>query len=75
MHGGKMFLRGSCEDIAFPGQVTARCAATEDLEQIREYLSEYCADFGYSADTLLSDPFTAITPDSKNPYKQMYVAN
>jgi len=75
MHGGKMFLRGSCEDIAFPGQVTARCAATEDLEQIREYLSEYCADFGYSADTLLSDPFTVITPDSKNPYKQMYVAN
>ena len=75
MHGGKMFLRGSCEDIAFPGQVTARCAATEDLEQIREYLSEYCTDFGYSADTLLSAPFTVITPDSKNPYQQMYVAN
>ena len=75
MHGGKMFLRGSCEDISFPKQVTARIAAPKDLEEIREYLSEYCTDFGYSVDELLSAPFTIITPDSKNPYKQMYVAN
>ena len=75
MHGGKMFLRGRCEDISFPKQVTARCAAADELEEIREYLSEYCSDFGYSMDELLSEPFTVITPDSKNPYKQMYVAN
>ena len=43
--------------------------------EIKEYLSEYCTDFGYSVDELLSAPFTIITPDSKNPYKQMYVAN
>ena len=75
MHGGKMFLRGSCEDIRFPRQVTARCAAADELDEIREYLSEYCSDFGYSIDELLSGPFTVITPDSKTPYKQMYVAN
>ena len=75
MHGGKMFLRGRCEDISFPKQVTARRAAPEEFDEIREYLSEYCSDFGYSADELLSDPFTVVTPDSKNPYKQMYVAN
>ena len=70
-----MFLRSSCEEILFPGQVTARRATAEELEEIREYLSEYCSDFGYSIDELLSEPFTVITPDSKNPYKQMYVAN
>ena len=75
MHGGKMFLRGNCKDILFPEQVTARCASDEDLAEIKEYLSEYCTDFGYSVDELLSAPFTIITPDSKNPYKQMYVAN
>ena len=75
MHGGKMFLRGSCEDIHFPKQVTARCAAAEELDEIREYLSEYCSDFGYSTDELLSKPFTVITPDSQSPYKQMYIAN
>ena len=75
MHGGKMFLRSDCKDIRFPKQVTARRAAPEDLETVLEYLSEYCADFGYSVDELLSAPFTVITPDSKNPYQQMYVAN
>lgn len=75
MHGGKMFLRGNCENIRFSEQVTAKCATQTDLEEIREYLSEYCSDFGYSFDELLSDTFTVITPDSKNPYKQMYVAN
>lgn len=75
MHGGKMFLRGNCEKIHFPKQVTVRRAAPGDLTEIRKYLSEYCDDFGYSLDELLSAPFTVITPDSKNPYKQMYVAN
>ena len=75
MHGGKMFLRGNCEEIRFPKQVTVRCAGPRDLTEIHEYLSEYCDNFGYSLDELLSAPFTVITPDSKNPYKQMYVAN
>lgn len=75
MHGGKMFLRGDCKDIRFPEQVTARCAVPDDLAEIRKYLSEYCADFGYSMEKLLSAPFTVITPDSNNPYKQMYIAN
>ena len=75
MHGGKMFLRGNCKDISFPKQVSARCATPEDLSEIHEYLSEYCSDFGYTMDELLSVPFTVITADSKNPYKQMYVAN
>ena len=75
MHGGKMFLRGNCENIQFPKQVTTRSASTEDLEELRKYLSEYCSDFGYSMKELLSVPFTVVTPDSKNPYKQMYVAN
>ena len=75
MHGGKMFLRGNCKNIQFPEQVTARSATQDDLEEIKKYLSEYCADFGYSLEDLLSVPFTVITPDSQNPYKQMYVAN
>jgi glutamate synthase domain-containing protein 3 len=75
MHGGKMFLRGNCENIQFPKQVTTRSATIEDLEELRNYLSEYCSDFGYSMEELLSVAFTVVTPDSKNPYKQMYVAN
>ena len=75
MHGGKIFLRDDCHDIKFPEQVTARPASREDLDELREYLSDFCSAFNNQIDDLLSAPFTVITPDSKNPYKQMYVAN
>ncbi len=75
MHGGKMFLRGDCRDIHFPPQVTAKPAADEDIADIKKYISEYCELFGYDMCEVLNSPFTVVTPDSKNPYKQMYVAN
>lgn len=75
MHGGKMFLRSKCENIRFPGQVTPRPAQNEDIEDIRSYIVEFGSIFGYNADDILNSDFTVITPNSKNPYKQMYVAN
>lgn len=75
MHGGKMYLRSKCEGIHFPHQVTAKPADCEDIDAIRGYITEFCEIFGYNAEEILSADFTVITPDSRNPYKQMYVAN
>lgn len=75
MHGGKMFLRSDCKNVVFPNQVTARAAKDKDLDELTEYVREYCALFGYDMDQLMRSPFTVVTPDSKNPYQQMYVAN
>lgn len=75
MHGGKMFLRSDCKGIKFPSQVNVRTASAEDLDEIGHYLRRFCFYFGYELDELLSHPFTVVTPDSKNPYRQMYVAN
>ncbi len=75
MHGGKMFLRSTCENVVFPPQVTTRPATEEDLKELQAYLLEYCALFSLSVNDVLSAPFTVVTPDSKNPYRQMYVAN
>lgn len=75
MHGGKMFLRSDCKEIHFPHQVNARPAQPQDLDEIAHYLRRFCFYFGYELDMLLSHPFTVVTPDSKNPYRQMYVAN
>ncbi len=75
MHGGKMFLRSDCKDVKFPSQVTARPADEADMEELTAYVSEYCEVFGYDMNDVLNAPFTVVTPDSKNPYKQMYVAN
>ena len=75
MHGGKMYLRSDCGDVVFPEQVTATPAGEEDLRELRPHVLEFCALFGYDADEVLSAPFTVVTPDSRNPYRQMYVAN
>lgn len=75
MHGGKMFLRSDCKEIKFPSQVTARQATPEDLAEIEGLVREFCEYFGCDAQAIMSSTFTVVTPDSKNPYKQMYVAN
>ena len=75
MHGGKMFLRSNCENIKFPNQVTTKIATEADLEEIKPHIKEFCSAFGYDESEILNSEFTLVTPDSKNPYKQMYVAN
>ena len=75
MHGGKLILRGDCTDVTFPGQVSTRTPTDEDHILIRKYVTEYCSLFGADIEKVLRSPFTVVTPDSANPYKQMYVAN
>lgn len=75
MHGGKMILRSDCSGIAFPDQVTTRTATAEDLNEIKGYVSEYCALFGADENEVMNAVFTVVTPDSNNPYQRLYVAN
>ena len=75
MHGGKMFLRGTCDNITFPKNVHVKSATKEDLAEITPYIKEFCAHFNADEKEILNSEFTVITPDSNNPYKQMYVAN
>lgn len=75
MHGGKIFLR--CEYLPddLPSQVTAWQAKPADLEEIREYLEDYSAQFHRSLEEILSRPFYVLSPNSQNPYKQLYTYN
>ena len=75
MHGGRMFLRSSCEDIIFPKQVTAVRARAEELDMLVPYVLEFCELFGYDLDMVMDAAFTVVSPDSSNPYRQMYVSN
>ena len=75
MHGGKVYLRSDGSEICFPDQVHAKPATAQDLKEIHAALEEFAKRFGYSLRELTNAPFTVVTPDSKNPYKQMYVAN
>ncbi len=75
MHGGRMFLRSDCRDVVFPEQVSARPAGPGDLREIEGCVGEFCRLFGFSAEEVLSAAFTVVSPDSRNPYRQMYVEN
>ena len=75
MHGGKLILRSDCSHLLFPPQVTTHPADADELAEIRRYVEEYCRLFDQDADAIMDSPFTVVTPDSSNPYKQMYVAN
>ncbi len=75
MHGGKMFLRSDCAGIRFPEQVSVHAASAEEIAEITPILTEFCGIFDLTLSDLLCSPFTVVTPNSANPYKQMYVAN
>lgn len=75
MHGGKLYIRSKTDGLAFHSRVNIKTADKDDLNEIKEYLEEFSNLFGYSLDEILDHEFSVVTPDTKNPYKQMYVGN
>lgn len=75
MHGGKLYLCSDCQDVLLPKQVTAHTATAEDMQEIAPYLEKFSEFFGMDLQQIRSQVFTVVTPDSQNPYKQMYVTN
>ena len=76
MHGGKMYLRcDSLDGIRLPTQVRAVKAEREDTDGIKPYLEKYCALFKADFDSLYNSAYYVLTPNSANPYKQLYVQN
>ena len=75
MHGGKVLLRSTCDKISFPKNVHTKPATKEDLAEVVSHIKEFCKCFGYDENEILNDNWTIVSPDSNNPYKQMYVQN
>ena len=74
-HGGRVIFRGDVSAIRFPDQVTPHPPTEEETVLLRPLVERWCALFGGDAEALMGGPFTVVTPDSKNPYRQMYAAN
>ena len=75
MHGGKLLLRSDCKDVDFPKNVHAKRTDKDGISEFTPYIKEFCALFGYDEKAVLDSPFTVVSPDGNNPYKQMYVQN
>ena len=74
MHGGKILLRGDAPKDLSP-QVLSAPATEADMAQIEPHLETYAAHFGISVQRIKQKAFTLLTPDTKNPYKQLYTHN
>lgn len=72
MHGGKMLLRCDSLPADLPAQVSAHKADAQELEAVEPYLAEYCAEFGLDLQTILRENFFLLTPNTQNPYQQLY---
>ena len=75
MHGGRIYLRCDSAPVGLPAQVSVKQATKKDKEEIREYVCEFAAAFGRDADALLAGSFYVLSPNAKNPYKQLYTPN
>jgi len=75
MHGGKIYLRTDHLPPDLPGQVTAGEAGAEDMARIASLVERYCEKFGADREALLSSHYYVLSPNTKNPYKQLYVSN
>jgi len=75
MHGGHIFIRTTKELLSLPAQVTLTNATEEDLNGIKQHISEFANYFGMDTDSLMKDNFYLLKPNARNPYKQLYTAN
>lgn len=75
MHGGRIFLRTTHLPPDLPAQVVVSDATEEDLGAIRPLIEKFCHYFGGEKDSLLASHYYVLRPNTKNPYKQLYVNN
>ena len=75
MHCGRIFLR--CREIrkTLPAQVKCSEADAEDIASVVKYLMKYEELFGIGAVRDDGKKFYVLRPNTKNPYKQLYVQN
>jgi glutamate synthase domain-containing protein 3 len=75
MHGGEIFIRSNEAPKNLPAQVSVNTAEKQDIDRIKDVLGEFSSLFGITMDEILSRTFYRLTPNAKNPYKQLYTEN
>ncbi len=73
MHGGRIFLAAARSKKTLPAQVKCSEADAEDIASVEKYLKKYEELFGIGAVRDDGKKFYVLRPNTKNPYKQLYV--
>ncbi len=75
MHGGVIYIRSNKPPIDFPPQLSVDLVNAQDLNDIKSYLDRFSKTFNIQIDDILNVPFYKITPNTRNPYRQVYTYN
>nr|MDD6336220.1 glutamate synthase [bacterium] len=75
MHGGRIYLRCRKPPQNLPPQVVCRPAEEGDKAALEAAITPFCQAFSLSGEEILAHPFYILTPNTKNPYKQLYTMN
>ena len=75
MHGGRIYLRTTMLPPQLPAQVSAHEATQEEISEISPDVRRFCEFFGYDFDEIMAEKFMLLTPNTANPYRQMYTHN
>ncbi len=75
MHGGRIYLRTEHLPPDLPAQVAVRDAGPEDMACVAPLVERYCGKFGADREKLLASHYYVLTPNTSNPYRQLYVNN
>lgn len=74
-HGGQIWIRSERPPKNLPAQVCLQKADDRELAKIRSMLEMYADTFQITMEQILAKPFYLLTPNAKNPYKQLYTIN
>lgn len=76
MHGGAIYLRANEKPEQLPPQVTVSIETGAKIPEIQDAIEKFCGFFkDVSIDKILDSKFVILKPNSKNPYKQLYMTN
>jgi glutamate synthase domain-containing protein 3 len=76
MHGGEIYIRmKDASRLNLSSRLIAEKASAQNIESISKYLKEFAQTFGIAYEETIKGGFIRITPNTQNPYKQLYVNN
>ncbi len=75
MYGGKIYVRANSLPSNIPKQVIVTSATTEDMEEVKPYIQEFCNEFNKDIQNIMTEHFFVLFPDTNNKYKQTYTIN
>lgn len=76
MHGGAIYLRCGKIPKKLPEQVQAKKIKGGDDELLKSVVADFCKYFNeFDEEEILNSDFFVLTPNTSNPYKQMYTDN